>query len=285
MTTQMAKKSTEIKRSPAPKPGEIHPTAIIYEGAVIGEGTSIGPYSVIGAEVTLGKNCRIGPHVVIEGNTTMGDFCQVFQFASVGSAPQDQKWEGTNTRLEIGDNNIIREYATIQPGVEQFGGLTSVGNNNLFMASSHVGHDCHIGDNNYFTNSSALAGHITVGNFCIVGGLAAVHQFSRLGDHCFLGGGTMASMDVPPFCVAQGDRAGLVKINDVGLLRRGYSEQDVKALKKIFMKLFRGEGVFNERLAQLKADYKDFEPGQVLFKFIETSERGITPLRRRKAET
>lgn len=283
MTSPSIKQASNPMRSPVPAAGEIHPTAIIYEGAVIGEGTSIGPYSVIGPEVVLGENCRIGPHVVIEGNTTLGDFCQVFQFASVGSAPQDQKYEGTNTRLEIGDNNIIREYATIQPGVEQFGGLTSVGDNNLFMASSHVGHDCRIGNNNYFTNSSALAGHITVGNFCIVGGLAAIHQFSRLGDHCFLGGGTMASMDVPPFCVAQGDRAGLVKINDVGLLRRGYSEDDVKTLQKIFRKLFHGDGLFKDRLVDLKAEYKDFEPGQQLFTFIETSERGITPLRRKKA--
>jgi|AntRauTorcE11897_2_1112592.scaffolds.fasta_scaffold02418_10 UDP-N-acetylglucosamine acyltransferase len=283
MTSPSIKQANDPMRSPVPSAGEIHPTAIIYEGAVIGEGSSIGPYSVIGPQVVLGKNCRIGPHVVIEGNTTLGDFCQIFQFASVGSAPQDQKWEGTDTRLEIGDNNIIREYATIQPGVEQFGGLTSVGNNNLFMASSHVGHDCQIGDNNYFTNSSALAGHITVGNFCIVGGLAAIHQFSRLGDHCFLGGGTMASMDIPPFCVAQGDRAGLVKINDVGLLRRGYSEADVKTLQKIFRKLFYGEGLFKDRVVALKAEYKDFEPGQEFFTFIETSERGITPLRRKKA--
>lgn len=259
----------------------IHPTAIIYDGAKIGAGTSIGPYSIIGPEVELGENCKIGPHVVIEGNTKLGDSCQVYQFASVGSAPQDMKWEGTNTRLEMGDGNVIREYVTIQPGVEQFGGLTKVGNNNLFMASSHVGHDTFIGDHNIFVNSAALAGHIIVGNHCIVGGLAAVHQFARLGDHCFLGGGTMATMDIPPFCVAQGDRAGLVKINDVGMLRRGYTEQDVKTLQKIFMKLFKGQGVFKDRLAALKDEYKDFAPGQELFDFIDSSERGVTQPRKK----
>lgn len=259
----------------------IHPTAIIYDGAVIGEGTSVGPYSVIGPEVELGKNCKIGSHVVIEGNTKLGDLCQVYQFASVGSAPQDMKWEGTNTRLEMGDNNVIREYVTIQPGVEQFGGLTKVGHNNLFMACSHVGHDTFIGNHNIFVNSAALAGHIQVGDHCIVGGLAAIHQFARLGDHCFLGGGTMATMDIPPYCVAQGDRAGLVKINDVGLLRRGFTEQDVKTLQKLFMKLFKGEGVFKDRLAKCKEDYKDFKPAKKLFDFIDSSERGVTQPRKK----
>ncbi len=259
----------------------IHETAVIYDGAEIGEGVSIGPYSVIGPQVVLGDNCWIGPHVVIEGNTTLGQGCQVFQFASVGSAPQDQKWEGTDTRLEIGDRNIIREYATLQPGVEAFGGLTKVGDDNIFMASSHVGHDCIIGNNNWFTNSAALAGHIVVGNYCIVGGLAAVHQFARLGDHCFLGGGTMATMDVPPYCVAQGDRAGLVKINDVGLVRRGFSEEDVKSLQKIFVTLFKGDGIFKDRLAALKEEYKDFAPAKLLFDFIDSSERGVTPARKK----
>ena len=282
MTTS-ASSSAACQYTPVPEPGIIHPTAIIYEGAQIGEGTSIGPYSIIGPKVKLGANCKVGPHAVIEGNTTLGADCQVFQFASVGSAPQDQKWEGTDTRLEVGKNNIIREYATLQPGVEQFGGLTKIGDNNIFMISSHVGHDCIIGNNNWFTNSAALAGHIVVGNFCIVGGLAAVHQFSRLGDYCFLGGGTMATMDIPPYCMAQGDRAGLVKINDVGLLRRGFSEEDVKTLQKIFVKLFRGEGVFKERLDEIKKEYQDFAPAQTLVEFIETSERGVTPLRKKKA--
>jgi UDP-N-acetylglucosamine acyltransferase len=259
----------------------IHETAVIYDGAEIGEGVSVGPYSVIGPQVKLGNGCWVGPHAVIEGNTTLGEGCQVFQFASVGSAPQDQKWEGTDTRLEIGDRNIIREYATLQPGVESFGGLTKVGDDNIFMACSHVGHDCIIGNNNWFTNSSALAGHIEVGNFCIVGGLAAVHQFARLGDHCFLGGGTMATMDIPPYCVAQGDRAGLVKINDVGLVRRGFNEDDVKTLQKIFSALFRGDGIFKDRFASLKEEYKDFAPAQLLFDFIETSERGVTPIRKK----
>jgi len=270
-----------VQKDKAMNSPAIHPTAIIYDGAQIGEGTTIGPYSVIGADVVIGKNCRIAPHVVIEGNTTLGDECQVFQFASVGSAPQDLKWQGTKTRLEIGNNNIIREYATLQPGVEQSGGLTKIGNNNLFMASSHVGHDTFIGDHNIFVNSSALAGHIHVGNYCTVGGLAAVHQFARLGDHCFLGGGTMATMDIPPFCVAQGDRAGLVKINDIGLLRRGYSEDDVKKLQKIYFKLFKGEGVFKERLAELRQKYEGFKPGEQLFEFIDSSERGVTQARKK----
>ena len=260
---------------------DIHPTAIIYDGAKIGTGTTVGPYSVIGADVEIGEGCRIGPHVVVEGNTTIGNKCQIFQFASVGSAPQDLKWEGTKTKLEIGNGNVIREYATLQPGVEQSGGLTKIGDNNLFMASSHVGHDSFIGNYNIFVNSSALAGHIHVGNFCTVGGLAAVHQFARLGDYCFLGGGTMATMDIPPFCVAQGDRAGLVKINDIGLLRRGFKEEDVKKLQKVYFKLFKGEGVFKDRLEKLREDYKGFDLAEKLFSFIESTERGITQPRKK----
>ncbi|MCB0340336.1 MAG: acyl-ACP--UDP-N-acetylglucosamine O-acyltransferase, partial [Bdellovibrionales bacterium] len=156
---------------------EVHPSAIIASGAVLGEGTSVGPYSIIGPNVVIGQNCQIGPHVVIEGFTTLGNDNRVFQFASVGSAPQDLKYKGEQSRLEIGSRNIIREYVTLQPGTAGGGMLSKIGDENLFMVSSHVGHDCRVGDKNVFANGVALAGHVQVGNGVILGGLSAIHQF------------------------------------------------------------------------------------------------------------
>ncbi|MCL4139356.1 UNVERIFIED_CONTAM: hypothetical protein GTU68_039304, partial [Idotea baltica] len=202
----------------------IHSTAIIHEGASLGEGTEVGPYSVIGSKVKLGKNNIIKSHVVIEGNTEIGDENTFFQFASVGAAPQDLKFHGEDSKLIIGNKNTIREYVTLQPGTEGGGMLTSIGDQNLFMASSHVGHDCKVGNANVIANSVALAGHVTIHDFVIMGGLSAVHQFVRIGDSSMISGGSMVIKDIPPFSIAQGDRASLVGINKIGLERRGFSK-------------------------------------------------------------
>jgi UDP-N-acetylglucosamine acyltransferase len=253
----------------------IHPTAIIALGAEIGEGTTVGPYSCIGAHVKLGKNCRVSPHVVIEGDTEIGDDSKIYQFASVGGEPQDQKWKGEHTKLIIGSNNIIREYVTIQPGLEQFGGITLIGNNNLFMACSHVAHDVTIGDGNWITNSAAISGHVTIGSKVIFGGMSGVHQFCRVGNYAFIAAGSMVAQDIPPFCMVQGDRARVRGINKVGLERAGFSAEDITKINGAFKLLFVDKAVLAERIAKTTDKYGDFAPVKEMIDFITTSERGI----------
>jgi UDP-N-acetylglucosamine acyltransferase len=263
---------------------DVHPTAVIAPGAVIGEGSSIGAYSVIGPDVRLGRNCRVGPHVVIEGHTELGDENIVYQFASVGSAPQDLKFKGEPSRLVIGSRNQIREYVTLQPGTSGGGMLTSIGSQNLFMACSHVGHDAHIGEQNIFANSSSLAGHVTVGSFVTIGGLCGIHQFVRLGDHCLLGAGSMVNKDVPPYCIAQGDRAGLAGINRIGLERRGFAHEEVTQLRVLYRHLFMGEGKFAERLEEARRRFSGMPHAAKLLQFVSESARGVTlPRRHREA--
>jgi UDP-N-acetylglucosamine acyltransferase len=262
----------------------VHSTALVDENARLGEGTVVGPYSIIGPDVTLGKNTIVHSHVVIEGNTILGDDNQVFQFASIGSAPQDLKYQGEKTRLEIGNSNIIREYVTIQPGTIGGGEVTRVGNKNLFMAGSHVGHDAKVGSGCIFANTSALAGHVVVGDYVTIGGMVGVHQFARLGDLCILGGGTMVTKDIPPFCIAQGDRAGLVGINKIGLERKGFSADDIRRLKGIYRDLFhKSEAPFVERATVARELANNFELGVRFLDFLLESRRGITFPRLRTA--
>lgn len=263
--------------------GQIHSTAVIHDGAVIGEGTTIGAYSVIGPHVRLGKANRIASHVVIEGHTSIGCNNQVYQFASVGAAPQDLKFRGEASTLEIGDGNIIREYTTLQPGTAGGGMRTTIGDKNLFMANSHVGHDCHIGSANVVANSVALAGHVTVGSYVTLGGISAVHQFVRLGDYCFLGGGSMVAHDVPPYCIVEGNRAALAGLNVIGLERRGFNASDIDKLRSIYKRLFLDSGVFRVRLEALRPELAAFPAGVVLLNFIDSSERGLCIPRRRKS--
>ncbi len=258
----------------------IHPTAIVHDSAIIGAGSSVGPYSVIGPQVRMGPNNRIGSHVVLEGDTWLGEGNQIYQFASVGAQPQDLKFLGGTSRLEIGDNNILREYVTVQPGLEQFGGVTRLGSNNLLMACCHVAHDCVIGNHNWITNSAALGGHSTVGNHVIFGGLSGIHQFCRVGDHAFLGAGSMVSQDVPPFCIVQGDRARLVTINRVGLERGGFSAEDIARLNTVFKAIFVRPGKFEEKIEAAFQAHGDFEPAMRLIDFLRASKRGIVSYRR-----
>lgn len=259
----------------------IDPTAIIDPTAVVGEGTTIGPYSIIGPKVVLGRRNVIGPHVVLTGNTKLGDENTVYQFASVGSAPQDLKYRGEDSTLVIGSKNIVREYATLQPGTEGGGGKTVVGDENLFMVSSHVGHDSIVGNQNIFANGTAISGHCVVGNRVTVGGLCGVHQFVRLGDFSFLGAGAMVSLDIPPYCMAQGDRAALVGLNDVGLERAGIPMDEIAALRKVYRGLFLSrEGKFRERLEVLLSSEGLGEHASRFLQFIKMSERGVATLRR-----
>jgi len=258
----------------------IHPTAIIAQGAVIGSGSTVGAFSTIGPDVVIGKNCRIGPHAVLEGRTTLGDGNQVYQFASVGAVPQDLKFSGEDSRLVIGQQNIIREYVTLQPGTSGGGMVTSIGDRNLFMACSHVGHDCVIGNSNIFANSCALSGHVIVGDRGTFGGLSGVHQFVRIGDHAFLAAGAMVSQDVPPFCYVHGDRARLVGINVIGMQRAGFSADEISEVRRVYRSLLRKRGQLAQKLASFQAGASLGPAAQMLHAFIaKTTERGICAVR------
>ncbi|MCI0569567.1 MAG: acyl-ACP--UDP-N-acetylglucosamine O-acyltransferase [Myxococcaceae bacterium] len=254
----------------------IHPTAIIAPGADLHPTVEVGPYSVIGARVRIGEGTVVGPHVVIEGRTTIGAGNRIFQFASVGAAPQDLKYAGEDTELVIGDGNQVREFSTLHLGTAGGGGVTRVGNRNLFMAYSHVAHDCVVGNGCVMANSAALAGHVEVGNHVILGGLSAIHQFTRIGDHAFISGGSMVTMDVPPYCTAQGDRAELAGLNTVGLSRHGYSEDQIGRIKDAYRTLFRSKLGLNEAVAKVRAEHGGHREIDALLEFIQSSKRGIT---------
>lgn len=262
---------------------DIHPTALVDSGAQLSEGCSVGAYTIIGPNVKIGKGTIVGPHVVIEGHTTIGDENHIFQFASVGSRPQDLKYRGEPSELRIGNKNLIREFTTLQPGTEGGGMVTSIGDGNLFMANSHVGHDCKVGSNNVFANSVALAGHVEVGDRAILGGLSAIHQFVRVGDLSLVAGGAMVPKDIPPFCIVQGDRAEVVGINLIGLKRAKFSEDEISWVKKayrtyFFMKANSAKDQAIEAM-QGKSEKSDF-----FLNFISSSSRGVCRLRKKSTE-
>ncbi len=254
----------------------IHPTAIVERGASLDPSVEVGPYAVIGAHLTIGAGTKIGPHAVLEGRTTIGKENQIFQFAALGAAPQDLKYRGEETRLEIGDRNQIREFATMHLGTEGGGGVTRIGSGNLFMAYSHVAHDCVVGDGCILDNSVALAGHVRLEDRVILGGLSGVHQFVRLGRRAFIGAGSIVTMDVPPFCMAQGDRARLTGLNTVGLTRDGLSPEALAELKRAYRALFREEAGLRDAIASVKGWPARGTEVEELIAFLESSERGIT---------
>ncbi len=253
-----------------------HPTAIVHPEAQLDPSAEVGPYAVIGPKVKIGAGTRIGPHAVIEGRTTIGKGNRIFQFASVGAVPQDLKYAGEDTRLEIGDENQIREFATLHIGTAGGGGVTRVGNGNLFMAYSHVAHDCQVGNGCVLANGASLAGHVQVGDHVTLGGLSAIHQFTRIGDHAFISGGAMVVMDVPPYCTAQGDRAELAGLNTVGLTRHGFTEEQLRRVKDAYRILFRSKLGLNEALAKVRAEHGGHAEIDALLAFIHGSKRGIT---------
>lgn len=259
----------------------IHPTALVAQGAVLGAGTTVGAYSIIGPNVKLGRDNVVGPHVVLEGHTTLGDGNTIYQFASVGAPPQDLKYRGEPSELKIGNNNIIRECVTLQPGTQGGGMLTSIGDQNLFMANTHVGHDSHVGSRCVVANGAALAGHVTVADGVIIGGLCGIHQFVRLGSVCMIGAGAMVAQDIPPYCMAQGDRATVQGLNRVGLERNGGTREDLAVLREVYRVVFTPHGteaqdkVFKDRVAIAKALVGTNPRGLDFTNFIERTERGI----------
>ena len=253
----------------------IHPQAIIDPSARLGENVHVGPFSVIGAGVEVGDGSWIGPHVVINGPTRIGRQNRIFQFSSLGEAPQDLKYAGEPTRLEVGDRNIVREYCTFSRGTVAGGGLTHIGDDNLFMAYVHVAHDCHVGSKTVFANCASLAGHVSVGDYAILGGFTGIHQFCRVGAHCMTGIATITFKDVPPFILASGNTARPYGLNLRGLKRRGFSEAAIDALRRAYKILYRSGLKLDQALERLDSMAQEHEEVRHLADFIRQSQRGI----------
>jgi UDP-N-acetylglucosamine acyltransferase len=230
---------------------KIHPTAVVAPSAKIHETVEIGPFCVVGPKVTLHENVRLINHVCVDGRTTIGKGTVVYPFASLGQPPQSLAYQGEETDLIIGANNIIREHMTMNPGTAKGTGVTQVGDNCMFMADSHVAHDCHVGSNCVFANNAMIGGHVVVDDFVWLGGGAAVHQFSRIGKHAFVGGMAGLEGDLIPYGSVMGNRAHLAGLNLVGLKRRGFSREQIHELRNAYRLLFAQEGTFQERLADV----------------------------------
>lgn len=249
--------------------------AVVSGEAQLAADVSVGPFSVIGAGVVIGPRTVVGPHVVINGPTTLGADNRVHQFASLGDAPQDKKYQGEPTRLEIGDRNVFRESCTANRGTTHDQGVTRIGSDNLFMAYSHVAHDCVVGSNTVFANSATLAGHVEVGDWAILGGLTAVHQFTRIGAHAFLGGGAIVARDVPPYVMANGNPAVPHAVNSEGLKRRGFSDEQIRNIRDAYRVLYRSDLKLAEALARLEPQAARFPEIRAFVDFIHTSTRSI----------
>ena len=253
----------------------IHATAVIDPSAQLAEGVEVGPYSIIGPQVEIGAGTVIGPHVVIMGPSRIGSGNRIFQFASIGEAPQDKKYAGEPTTLEIGDDNVFREYVTINRGTVTGIGKTVIGSGNLIMAYCHVAHDCIVGDHCVLANAASLAGHVEVGDHSILGGFTAVHQFTRIGKGAFCGLGSVITQDVPPFSTAAGDRARVVGINKEGLKRKGFSTELIRALHKSFRELLKSREPKQDVYQKLQPLCDEFAEVEEFVSFIRNSSRGI----------
>ena len=253
----------------------IHPTAIVDPGARLAKGVAVGPYSMIGARVEIGEETWIGSHVVLEGPMRIGKRNKVFHFASVGSPPQDKKYAGEPTSVEIGDDNTIREYVTISRGTAQDVGVTRIGNENWIMAYAHIAHDCQVGSKTIFANGVQLAGHVNVGDWVIFGGMTLVHQFVHVGAHAFTGMGSSLSQDVPPFVMAAGPMARPIGINAEGLKRRGFTPEAIAGLKKAYRTLYRSSLGLEEAKRELEAQARECRPVGELLDFLLKSKRGF----------
>jgi UDP-N-acetylglucosamine acyltransferase len=255
--------------------GNIHPTALIAPDAELGEGVEVGAYAVIGPGVQVGANTRIGPHAVLEGPMRIGTENVILQFASVGSAPQDKKYKGEPTRLEIGDRNVIRECVTLNRGTVQDQGLTSIGSDNLFMAYAHVAHDCRIGSHCVLANNATLGGHVHLGDWVIMGGLSAIHQFCKVGAHAFIANNAAVTRDIPPYVMVVGQPAGAHSVNSEGLKRRGFTPEQIRNIRSAFRVLYRSGlklAEAQQQLAVLAREQPELEP---LVEFLPQSTRSI----------
>jgi len=253
----------------------IHPSAIVDPSAILGEGVSVGPFSIIGPDVEIGEGTVIGPHVVIRGPTRIGRENRIFQFSSIGEDPQDKKYRGEVTRLEIGDRNVIREYATLHRGTIQDASLTRIGDDNLLMAYTHVAHDCIIGNGTIMANGASLAGHVHVDDLAILGGFSLVHQFCRIGRQSFSGMGSIISRDVPPYVMVGGSPTRPRGINSVGLERKGYDSEAVLQIKRAFKIIYKSRLKLEEAIEHLQIMAKTAPEIAPMLDFLRQSGRSI----------
>lgn len=253
----------------------IHPSAIVHPRAKLGNGVSVGAFSIIDENVEIGDNTWIGPHVVVSGHTRIGCENNIFQFSSIGGAPQDKKYAGEPTRLEIGDRNTIREFCTFNLGTVQDAGVTRIGNDNWIMAYVHIAHDCQVGNRTIFANNAQLAGHVHVDDWAILGGYTGVHQFCRIGAHTMTAIATVVVQDVPPYVMAAGNSASPYGINAEGLKRRGFSPESLMVLKRAYRTLYKSGLMLEEARAKLGEEAKEHPEIQPILDFLAVSKRGI----------
>jgi UDP-N-acetylglucosamine acyltransferase len=253
----------------------IDPRALVSPEARLAADVTVGPFSVIGPGVEIGPRTIVGPHAVINGPTTLGADNHVFQFASIGDAPQDKKYRGEPTRLVIGERNVFREFCTVNRGTTHDKGVTTIGDDNLFMTCSHVAHDCVVGSRTVFANGATLGGHVEVGDWVILGGLSAVHQFCKVGAHAFIAGGAMVRQDVPPYVMVQGDPAEPYAVNSEGLKRRGFTEGQVRAIREAYRILYRSDLKLADARARLEPVAAERPEIRAFVDFIQASTRSI----------
>lgn len=253
----------------------VHPTAIVDRCADLAGEVEVGPYCVIGAGVKIGRGSKIHSHATIQGRTTLGENNAVFPFASIGSVPQDLKYKGEPSTLEIGNGNIIREYVSLNPGTAGGGMVTRVGDQNLLMMYCHIAHDCRVGNRNVIANGATLGGHVIIEDFVIVGGLVGIHQFVRIGTGAILGAGSMVSKDVPPYCNATGDRARLHGLNIEGLKRRGFDKTVIEALRRAYRIAFNSKLRTEDALQRIRRELPAIPEVETFVSFIAQSQRGV----------
>ena len=253
----------------------ISPQAIIEEGARIGENVSVGPFSIIGENVVIGDGTTIGSHATIKGRTTIGRNNRIYQFSSLGEAPQSLSYKGEPTELHIGDDNTIREYCSLNMGTADGGGITRIGNQNFLMAYVHIAHDCILGDHIIFANGASLAGHVTIGDYAILGGFTLIHQFCKVGAHVMTGINTVSFKDIPPFIKVAGNTASPFGLNVKGLQRRGFESEDISALKQAYRTLYRSSLSFQDAMDRISEQAGGNRYVEEFLAFLANSERGV----------
>ena len=255
---------------------DIHPSAVVDPSAILGEGVRIGAFTYVGPEVEIGEDTHVGPHCSIHGPTKIGRGNRIIGHAAIGGDPQDKKYNGERVELVIGDRNLIREFVTINRGTGFGGGVTTVGDDNWLLAYTHIAHDCHVGNHCVFSNNSTLAGHVSIGDWVIMSGFAGVHQFCRIGAHAFLGMGVLISGDVPPYTMVAGDEQGRPRgINSEGLKRRGFTPEQISAIKRAYRTLYVSGASLAEAKQQLAEQAKESADVKFLLDFIESGERPL----------
>jgi UDP-N-acetylglucosamine acyltransferase len=261
----------------AAAPVEVDPRAVIAPGARIGAGVSIGAYAVVGDDVQLGEGCILHPHAVVSGPARLGRSNVIHPFCTIGGDPQDLKYAGERTRLEIDDRNVFRECVTVSRGTVQGGGVTRIGSDNLIMTSAHIAHDCVVGDHTIFANAASLAGHVIVEDYATLGAFCPVHQFCRIGRYAYIGASTVITQDVPPFSMIVSERnTKCFGVNSVGLERRGFSTERIRAIESAYRLLLTSKLNTSQALEQMRLTLKDSTDVAELMRFIESSERGVT---------